>query len=257
MCVMIIRGIKISVVESAKGKKIFDGGTNLDENSLRLWTRGILLAGQKQRKRRILVPAPHSKDFPVAWSSRIMAQEAWRYSRETKNPAIKEIIFTLNNEKDVSFFKKILTGYLGHLVNVLCQGPFVTVDGIIEYNNGVVLIERSNPPFGWAMPGGFLDYGESAEEGVRREVKEETGLDFTGYKLFKVCSRPERDPRFHTVTIVFYGKGKGILKAASDAKGAGIFTPDNLPPEMAFDHKSVIEEYFKRLFICDSERDTG
>ncbi|MEK7850204.1 MAG: NUDIX domain-containing protein, partial [Candidatus Omnitrophota bacterium] len=85
----------------------------------------------------------------------------------------------------------------------------MTVDTIIEVEGGVVLIKRSNPPFGWAIPGGFLDYGESLEEAAAREAKEETGLVVTNLKQFHTYSDPVRDPRFHTISTVFICQAKG------------------------------------------------
>ena len=107
------------------------------------------------------------------------------------------------------------------------------------------MVERKNPPFGWALPGGFVDWGESVEEAVVREVKEETNLDFVNIQQFKVYSQPQRDPRFHTVSVVFVGKGEGILKASSDARNVKVFKFNNLPQVIAFDHKKIIEDYLK------------
>ncbi|MFH0876645.1 MAG: NUDIX hydrolase [Candidatus Omnitrophota bacterium] len=133
------------------------------------------------------------------------------------------------------------------MAHKICQGPFVTVDAIIETSGGVVLIKRSNPPFGWAIPGGFVDYGESLEKAVAREAKEETSLVVRNLKQMHTYSDPFRDPRFHTVTTVFVGQAKGRPRAASDAQDAKIFTPEEwckLP--LAFDHRRVLEDYLKR-----------
>ncbi|MBU0693988.1 MAG: NUDIX hydrolase [Candidatus Omnitrophica bacterium] len=131
------------------------------------------------------------------------------------------------------------------MVGKVSQGPFVTVDGIVEYRQGIVMIERSNPPFGWALPGGFLDYGESLESAVAREIKEETGLEFVDFKQFKTYSEPDRDPRFHTVSVVFTGCGQGELVAASDAKSAKVFELNSLPQNLAFDHGEIIRDYMR------------
>ncbi|OIO36164.1 MAG: hypothetical protein AUJ74_03435 [Candidatus Omnitrophica bacterium CG1_02_44_16] len=130
------------------------------------------------------------------------------------------------------------------MVGSLCQGPFVTVDTIIEVEGGVVLIKRSNPPFGWAIPGGFLDYGESLEEAAAREAKEETGLVVTNLRQFHTYSNPERDPRFHTISTVFICQAKGKPEAASDAAVARIVGLGAWRDmEIAFDHKRVLEDY--------------
>lgn len=127
------------------------------------------------------------------------------------------------------------------------KNPVPTVDVIIEMPEGIVLIKRKNFPPGWALPGGFVDYGESLEEAAVREAKEETGLDVTELKQFHTYSAPDRDPRQHTISTVFTGKGQGILKADDDAADAGIFTEDNLPEDFAFDHREIVREYFKKL----------
>ena len=123
------------------------------------------------------------------------------------------------------------------------RNPLPTVDIIIEYLGGLVLIERRNPPPGWALPGGFIDYGESAEQAATREAKEETGLDLADLRQFRVYSDPGRDSRFHTVTTVFTARGSGRLAAADDAAEARVFATTDLPAVMAFDHRRIIEDY--------------
>jgi len=125
------------------------------------------------------------------------------------------------------------------------RNPLVTVDIIIEINNGIVLIERVNPPHGWALPGGFVDYGESLETAAVREAKEETSLDVTLEEQFHTYSAPDRDPRQHTVSTVFIAKSSGIPKAEDDAKNLGIFTEDSLPSSLAFDHGKILSDYFR------------
>lgn len=120
----------------------------------------------------------------------------------------------------------------------------LTVDCIIEIGGRVVLIERRNPPHGWALPGGFVDEGETVEQAVRREMEEETNLSLEELEQFHVYSDPKRDPRGHTVTVVFTAKGKGELRAKDDAKGIGLFTEATLPEEIAFDHRTILMDYF-------------
>ena len=129
------------------------------------------------------------------------------------------------------------------------RNPIPTVDIIIEIESkGIVLIKRKNPPYGWAIPGGFVDYGESLEEAAFREAKEETNLDVELARQFHTYSDPKRDPRHHTISTIYIAKGKGIPKAQDDAAEIGIFTESNLPADIAFDHRSILREYFKSIY---------
>lgn len=120
--------------------------------------------------------------------------------------------------------------------------PKLTVDAVIILNRKIVLIERKNPPFQekFALPGGFVDIGETTEEAVVREALEETGLAIEIVKLLGVYSEPSRDPRGHTVSIVYLAMGEGVPRADSDAKGVHLFDLQDIP-EMAFDHNEIIE----------------
>lgn len=122
------------------------------------------------------------------------------------------------------------------------RNPVPTVDIIIEAADGIVLIERRNPPPGWALPGGFVDYGESLEEAAVREAREETGLNVTLVRQFHTYSAPDRDPRQHTISTVFIAMASGTLKAGDDARQARVFRPNQLPP-LAFDHEHIIQDY--------------
>ena len=132
------------------------------------------------------------------------------------------------------------------------RNPYPTVDIIIEINstdgNGIVLISRKNPPFGWAIPGGFVDYGESLEEAAVREAKEETSLDVELSRQFHTYSDPSRDPRHHTISTVFIARADGIPEARDDAADAAIFSLQALPEEMAFDHKTIILDYINQKY---------
>lgn len=122
--------------------------------------------------------------------------------------------------------------------------PLLTVDIIIEIQDGIVLIERKNPPHGWALPGGFVDYGESLEKAAAREAKEETSLDAQLVEQFHTYSDPKRDPRHHTVSAVFIAKARGVPVGADDARTAKIFAEANLPEAIVFDHAQILRDYF-------------
>ncbi|CAG0906726.1 unnamed protein product [Cyprideis torosa] len=123
------------------------------------------------------------------------------------------------------------------------RNPVPTVDIIIEVDQKIVLIERKNAPLGWALPGGFVDYGESFEQAALREAMEETGLRVENLQQFHTYSEPGRDPRCHTVSTVFTGKAKGTPRAGDDAGQAMLFGHDCLPG-LAFDHERILRDYF-------------
>jgi 8-oxo-dGTP diphosphatase len=130
------------------------------------------------------------------------------------------------------------------------RGPSPTVDVILERDGKVLLIERKNPPFGWALPGGFIDYGEAAENAAVREVLEEVQLEVELVRQLHTYSTPDRDPRQHTLTVVFVGKildPQANPMAADDAKECRFFARDDLP-ELAFDHAQVLEDYFTQRY---------
>jgi 8-oxo-dGTP diphosphatase len=126
------------------------------------------------------------------------------------------------------------------------RNPLLTVDIIIELpSGGIVLIERKNPPYGWALPGGFVDYGESIETAALREAKEETCLDGQLSEQFYTYSDPKRDPRHHTVSTVFIAIADGVPCGADDAKTAAAFREDQLPSPIVFDHSRILADYFR------------
>jgi len=125
------------------------------------------------------------------------------------------------------------------------RNPAPTVDIIIELDSGgIVLVRRKNPPPGWALPGGFIDYGESAEDAAIREALEETSLHVQLVELLHVYSHPKRDPRKHTMAIVFIAKARGVPHGADDAAEAAVFSEQTLPLPLAFDHAQILRDYF-------------
>ncbi|WP_254173773.1 NUDIX domain-containing protein [Planktothrix pseudagardhii] len=129
------------------------------------------------------------------------------------------------------------------------RNPTPTVDIIIELIDRparpIVLIERKNPPFGWAIPGGFVDYGESVETAAIREAKEETGLEIELIEQFYVYSDPNRDPRQHTLSVVFLATAIGEPQAADDAKNLELFEPWQIPQNLCFDHDRILKDYWR------------
>ena len=131
------------------------------------------------------------------------------------------------------------------------QTPFLAVDGIVrlwkeEKFRGIVLIERLYPPYGFALPGGFVEVNETVEQAVIREVKEETGLNATIRRLLGVYSNPERDPRFHVVSVVFVLDAEGQPLAGDDAKKVHIFKLEEVPfDKLVFDHAKILADFIK------------
>lgn len=128
------------------------------------------------------------------------------------------------------------------------RNPFPTVDIIICDDTGrVVLIERRNEPAGWALPGGFVDYGETLEHAAMREAREETRLELVELRQFHAYSDPARDPRQHNISVVFTARGIGSLHAGDDAKNAHWYSLDALPSPLCFDHAQILDDYRKSM----------
>ncbi len=123
------------------------------------------------------------------------------------------------------------------------RNPFPTVDIIIELDNKIILIKRKNPPHGWALPGGFVDYGESLETAAIREAQEETSLSIYNLQLLGCYSDPARDKRMHTITTVFVAQATGVPIAADDAAELALFLPEELPSPLCFDHARILSDY--------------
>lgn len=131
------------------------------------------------------------------------------------------------------------------------RNPIPTVDLIIEMQGeegpqGIVLIKRKYPPYGWALPGGFVEYGETLEQAAIREAKEETSLEVQLECQMHTYSDPKRDPRKHTITTVFIARANGTPIAKDDAEEIGIFKREQMNFPLAFDHQKILEDYFKR-----------
>lgn len=136
------------------------------------------------------------------------------------------------------------------------KNPAPTVDIIIEMidrpNRPIILIERKFEPLGWAIPGGFMDYGECAETGARREAKEETNLDVTLIEQFYVYSNPNRDLRKHTISIVYIATARGNPQAQDDALNLSIFDLWEIPENLCFDHDQILQDY--QRYRCYHQR---
>ncbi|MFH1239208.1 MAG: macro domain-containing protein [bacterium] len=184
--------------------------------------------------------------FPLQKAAKIMVEEVLSHLK--KPSTLEDIIFVLVDEAGTTLFEETMFSHLDYVQGKTQRNPIPTVDIIIEYQGGIVLVNRKNPPYGWAIPGGFLDYGESLEKGAAREAKEETNLELVDLKQFHTYSDPARDPRHHTVTTVYTAKGKDELKAGSDAKEAKVFKKTELPSNFAFDHKKIIDDYLKKKY---------
>jgi len=129
------------------------------------------------------------------------------------------------------------------------RNPVPTVDIIIEITRedgqrAIVLIERKNPPYGWAIPGGFVDYGESLEQAAVREAEEETSLHIRLKHQMHTYSEPDRDPRQHTISTVYIAEAEGTPVARDDAKNIGVFTEEEIDFPLAFDHRRILDDYF-------------
>ncbi len=224
----------------------------LNERSVRQAFRAVFAKAKKNKKDKVIFPALGIKEnFPVIAVAKILAQEILRFCR-AYSMTFKEMVLVVSNKETLCLFEKQVYGYIRHVQEDLSCGPYSTVDIIIEYKGGIVVIERTNPPYGFALPGGFVDNGESLEHAAMREAKEETNLDLKNLKQFHTYSDPRRDPRFQTIATVFTAQGKGVLRSGDDAKGAELMNiKEILKHNFAFDHKKIIGDYLKmRMRAC-------
>jgi len=130
--------------------------------------------------------------------------------------------------------------------------PKLTVDAIVDYQGKILLIKRKNPPHGWALPGGFVDVGEAVETAVQRELKEEANIDLKNLKQFHVYSDPKRDPRFHTISVIFTANSDVEPKAGDDAADVKLYGKADIfeliqSEEICFDHGQILTDYFHSI----------
>ncbi|MFT5387055.1 MAG: O-acetyl-ADP-ribose deacetylase (regulator of RNase III) [Candidatus Omnitrophota bacterium] len=218
---------------------------NTDEHKLRQACVNALKVADELGVKSIAFPALGCGigNFPLIGSVKIMTQEILKYTRRNDG-SLEEITLCFYDKKAYELADKTARGYLRHVIENLGPEPYYTVDIIIEVPDGVVLIERSNPPYGWALPGGFVDPGETLQQGAIREAREETNLDLENVKEFNKYSDKDRDPRFHTISTVFTARGVGEAHFGDDAKGLKIIAKEDLlNNEYAFDHHKIIQDY--------------
>lgn len=235
-----------STIKVIKGKAtVEDPGVKPNERDIRaFYSRSLAKAARKGTRSVAFAPIGCKAGFPELASAKISAQEILKHLRG-KGPFVKEIAFIVGKEA-IRAFDKGVVGYLRYFTVDLVDRPFTTADVIIEVPGGIVLIERSNPPFGYALPGGFIDTGESLEKCAEREAKEETGLSVYALRQFHTYSEPGRDPRFHSINTVFVGKSNGRPKAGSDAASVRVVKPKDLKKvKFAFDHDRILADYLK------------
>jgi ADP-ribose pyrophosphatase YjhB (NUDIX family) len=247
-----IRGVQIEVVRADAASVHAEitlteeaAGAQPDEQSVRAACARALVEARVRGVGSVAIAAlgVATGAMSAVTTGKIMAQEAIRFAR-AGSTRTSRIIFCCPGENEYAVFQKTVNGYVKHFLDVLIWGPFITVDAIIEVPEGIVLVKRSNPPLGFALPGGFVDYGESLEQAVLREAREETGLELIDLAQFHTYSEPSRDPRFHTVTTVFSARAEGVPRAGDDAADVRVVRPldiEGLP--FAFDHKQVLQDW--------------
>lgn len=250
---MRLRRVEIDVVWDAAGPAGAPAAAPpegpVGEHEVRAAYRRTLEEAERQGHREVTlralgVGAPGA-GLAVVASAKILAQEAIRFAR-TDPAHVKRVCCSPRDRSGFEAFRKAVEGYVRHFLEVLAWGPMVVVDAIVEAPGGVVVIERSNPPFGFALPGGFVDYGESLEEAVRREVAEETGLAVTGLRQFHTYSDPGRDPRFHTISTVFAAQADAAPRAGDDAAAVRVVPIGDLAGlAFAFDHGRIVADWLR------------
>lgn len=225
-----------------------------NEDYIRLATRTALEVAEKNNVKIISFPALGcgTGKFPYEKAAKVMAEEVAKHILENKETKIREIIFVLKDKKAYKIFSEIVPEHIGYINRKIGIYPIPTVDIIINVKTknkkGIVLVERKNPPYGWAIPGGFVEYNESLETAALREAEEETGLKVKNLKQFHTYSEPGRDPRFHTISTVFIAEADRLPKASSDAKRVVVATKEEILSNkypLVFDHKKILQDYFE------------
>jgi len=250
---MRVRGVEIEpacvAAQDAGAESYLDAAEppmhgGIDEAALRAaFARGIREARERPARSVALPSLGIVSGVSPVIAAKIMVQEAIKVAR-AGGSGLERIILCCPDRDAYEDFQKTVNGYLSHLLEVLVWGPFVTVDAIIQVSAGIVLVKRRNPPLGYALPGGFVDYGESLEKAVAREAKEETGLDLLDLKQFHTYSDPSRDARFQTITTVFSARAEGTPRAGDDAAEVHVFAPAQMDGlAFAFDHKQVLRDW--------------
>ncbi len=237
---MRLRGIEVEVVPAGPAET-----SPLDEAAARQEYRRVLGGAERTGSPEVAVAAIGigTGGLSVVASGKIMAQEVIRFARE-RPKRVRRVLLCRGDPSDFPEFRSAVEGYLTHFLDELSWGPMSTVDAIIEVAGGVVVVVRSNPPFGLALPGGFVDYGESLEEAVRREAMEETGLELLDLAQLHTYSEPGRDPRFHTISTVFTARSDGTPRAGDDAAALRVVDPRDLPRlQFAFDHGRILADW--------------
>ncbi|MDP8252985.1 MAG: macro domain-containing protein [Candidatus Kaelpia aquatica] len=232
------------VIHSATMKMDF----KTDQDIIRRSFNSALNLAKERSFKSIAVPALGcgTGGFPLKKAAKIMVNEILSHTQ--KCSSLKRIIFSFKTKSAYVEFKESFLSYYGYQLRKLAQIPIPTADAIILIEGSkILLIERENSPYGLALPGGFLEYGESLEDCIRREVQEETSLRVVELRQFYTYSAAERDPRFHTVTTVFIVEAEGLPKAGSDAKAIKQCLLDEIPPkeDFAFDHWQILQDWLK------------
>jgi len=218
---------------------------------------GKFLLGEGRARLLELIDETHSIS-ETAKEMKMSYRHAWGVIREMEGAVGKKLVksvrggseggkteLTAAGKKLLSDYERGLTSLTDFLDNRAFLKPSLTVDGIIINKNKLVLIKRGRPPFKnrYALPGGFVEYNEQVEDAVIREMKEETGLKTAISGVLGVYSDPKRDPRGHTVSVVFeLDVVGGRLKSGSDAKDVTLFSLEKLP-KLAFDHDKIMRDY--------------